>query len=411
MTKPDPERGEISHSNPAFLPDGRHFLFWVQAAKPSIRVGAVDSPDTAYLFDSDSQAAYASGFVLFIRQSTLFAQPFDTTRLATSGEPIPIAEDVRTFPLNGRSAFSISANGVLVYRKGAVTVARTLAWNDSQGKQIAIVPSPAATYSGMSLGADDRHLVAQIEEGSASDLWLIDLDQGSRSRITSDPKSDGSPVLSPDGRFVVFASDRNGVDDLFQARADGAGDEHVLVKSSVRKYPTDWSAHWISFTAFDSTRKQDLWVLEPQGAAKPYLQTEFSERDGRLSPDERWMLYTSDETGTDAVYIRPFPNSNSGKWRVSGAGGGVAARWRADGKEIYYVDDRGQIMAVAVTFSGQSPELGVPRALFRMGGLSRASYAVSRDGARFLVAVQSDGSRGDVPLSVVLNWPTLLQRK
>jgi Tol biopolymer transport system component len=411
ITTPDGARGEISHSNPAFLPDGRHFLFWVQAPKSSIRAGLIDSTETKPLFESDSRAVYASGYVFFVRQSTLFAQPFDTARLETSGEPVPIAESVRTFPLNGRSAFSASTNGVLVYRSGTVTAGRALAWYDRNGKQIAIVPDSTAMYGGMSLGSDDRHLIAQIQDGSESDLWMIDLEQGTRSRITSDAKSEGSPVLSPDGRLVVFASDRHGADDLFRKRADGVGDEQLLVRSSARKYPADWSNHWITFTAIDATRKQDLWVLEPNGEARPYLQTEFSERDGRLSPDERWMIYTSDEAGRDAIYIRPFPNVNGGKWRVSGAGAGNAPRWRADGKEILYVDDGGRIMAVPVKLGDQSPELGLPQMLFRTGGLTRAQYEVSRDGARFLAPVGSESTQGDVPLSVVLNWPTLLRRK
>jgi eukaryotic-like serine/threonine-protein kinase len=410
VTTPDPARGEISHSNPAFLPDGRHFLYWVQAPKPSIRVGSIDSSDTKHLFESDSRAVYGSGHVFFVRQSTLFAQPLDTSRLATSGEPVLVAEDVRTFPLNGRSAFSASTNGVLVYRTGAANSGRTLAWFDRKGTQIAVVPDSAATYTGMSLDADDRHLVAQIEAGSESDLWMIDLQQGLRSRITSEAKSEGSPVLSADGRQVAFASDRNGIDDLFLKRADGVGDEPVLVKSTTRKYPTDWSRHWITFTAFDPTRKLDVWVLEPGGAPRPYLQTEFSERDGRLSPDERWMIYVSDETGRDVVYIRPFPNADGGKWRVSGVGSGVAPRWRSDGKEILYVDETGSMVAVSVKLGDQGPELGSPQVLFRSAGLTRASYAVSRDGGRFLMPVPRESSQAEVPLSVVLNWPTLFRR-
>jgi Tol biopolymer transport system component len=213
----------------------------------------------------------------------------------------------------------------------------------------------------------------------------------------------------------VFASDRNGIDDLFQTRADGAGGEQEVIKSGikpgVRKYPTDWSRHWIAFTAFDATRKQDLWTVDQQGAARPYFQTEFSERDGHLSPDERWMVYTSDETGTDAIYVRPFPNASGGKWRVSGAGGASSPRWRSDGKEIFYVDDRGQMMAVSTASGTSSPEIGEPRMLFRLGGASRAGYAVSNDGSRFLFASAGEGSRVDVPVTVVLNWPTLFFRR
>ena len=237
ITTPDATRGEIAHSNPAFLPDGRHFLFWVQAPKSSIRVGLIGSSETKHLFEADSRALYASGHVFFVRQSTLFAQPFDAARLETSGAPMPISDDVRTFPLNGRSAFSASTNGVLVYRSGSVTAGRALAWYDRNGKQIAIVPGSTAMYNGMSLAPDDRHLIAEIEVGSGSDLWMIDLEQGTRSRITSGAKSDGSPVLSPDGRLVAFASDRSGVDDLYRKRTDGVGDEQVLLKSTLRKYP------------------------------------------------------------------------------------------------------------------------------------------------------------------------------
>ena len=411
MTTPDAARGEISHANPWFLPDGRHFLFWVQAPTSSIRIGSTDSTETTPLFESDSRAIYASGYVFFVRQSTLFSQPFDPARLETGGEPVPISEDVRTFPLNGRSAFSASAGGVLVYRRGAATSGRALAWYDRTGKRIAIIPDSTATYTGMSLALDDRHLIAQIEGTSGSDLWRIDLEQGTRLRITSDTRSEGSPVLSPEGGRVAFASNRNGIDDLFRKRADGVGDEEVLLKSTTRKYPTDWSRRWITFTVFDARRKLDLWTLDPDRGAQPYLQTEFSEQGGRLSPDERWMLYTSDEAGPNAIYVRPFPNVNGGKWRVSGGGVGNAPRWRADGKEIFYSDENGQIIAVPVKAGEQSLELGLPQVLFRTGGLGRAQYEVSRDGARFLVPVPSEGTQADAPLSVVLNWPTLFVPK
>jgi len=152
-------------------------------------------------------------------------------------------------------------------------------------------------------------------------------------------------------------------------------------------------------------------VLDQNGKATPYLQTEFSESDVRLSPDERWLAYVSDEAGRNAIYVRPFPNVNGGKWRVSGAAAGFSPRWRADGKEVFYVDEGGRIMAVPVTLGDQSLDVGVPQVLFRTPSLTRASYAVCHDGARFLLSVQSEGSRTDVPLSVVLNWLTLLLPK
>jgi len=302
----------------------------------------------------------------------------------------------------------VSSTGVLVFRPDQFR-GRPLAWYDRTGKQIAIIPDSRASF-GVALAPDEHHLIVPIDDGGGSDLWMIDVDQGTRSRVTSDEKTEDNPVLSPDGRYVVFSSDRNGREDLYRKRADGVGDEQLLVKSNARKAASDWSSHWITFTAVDSVRKDDLWVLQGDGEARPYLQTEFKERAGHLSPDERWMVYVSDEAGRDAIYIRPFPNVNGGKWRVSGGGGGLAPRWRADGKEILYVDGGGQLIAVPVKLGDQSPALGVPQVLFQAGSLTRTLYAVSRDGTRFLMPVRSEGSEGEVPLTVVLNWPTRLRK-
>jgi eukaryotic-like serine/threonine-protein kinase len=413
LTTPNRAQGEISHSNPAFLPDGRHFLFWVQAPQPAIHIGSIDSTTTARLFESDSRAMYGSGHVFFVRQGTLLAQPFDPRRLATSGDPVTIAEDVRTFALNGRSAFSVSNTGVLVYRSGTAGSERKLVWHDRQGKPVATVPDSAAAYAGMSLAPDDRYVIAEIEGAGASDLWRIDLSTGTRFRITSGGKSEGSPVLSSDGQMLVFASDRHGIDDLFRVRSDGVGAEEVVAQSPMRKYPTHWSLDWISFTAFDAAGKQDLWFVDPRSRRpRPYLQTEHSEHSGRLSPDQRWIVYGSDETGRNAIFLRPFPNADGGKWRISGAASAGAPRWRADGKEIFYADDAG-IVAVPVTLpvtpSGSAPELGIPQVLFRIGGIGRAQYEPSRDGTRFLIPIGVSSTAPEPPLTIVLNWPTLLQ--
>jgi eukaryotic-like serine/threonine-protein kinase len=403
ITTPDRARGEVSHSHPTFLPDGRHFLFWVGSTKPTIRVGSLDSTETKALFDSESRPVYSAGYVLFVRQSTLFAQRFDAARLETIGDPSLVAEDVRTFPLNGRSAFTAS-NGVLVYRPGGSRSVRSLTWYDRAGAPIVTLPDSGLPMSSSGVTGDERRLIASIDEGSGSDLWLVDLDRKTRSRITADPKNDSSPVVSPDGNWVLFASDRNGLGDLYKKRVDGVGDDQLVVRSPARKIGSDWSAHWMAFTAIDPARKEDIWIVAENGDVRPYLETPFRERDGRLSPDERWMVYTSDEDGEDAIYVRPFPNANGGKWRVSAGGSGLAPRWRADGREIFYIDG-GRLVAVPVAPGPQTPTLGAPEPLFAS---ATSIYAVSRDGKRFLMPTRGQADRSDVPLTVVVSWPTLL---
>jgi serine/threonine protein kinase len=411
ITRPDTAHGELSHSNPEFLPDGRHFLFWVRSTKPSIRVGSIDSTETTSLFESDSRAAYAAGYVLFVRQSTLLAQRFDTTRLATIGEPSQVVDDARAFALNGRTAFTVSSNAVLAYRPVESRTGRSLAWHDRTGKPIAAIPDLGLSYSSMSLAGDEHHLIGAVDEGSGSDIWMIDLDRGTRSRVTSDAKNASSPVVSPDGHMVVFSSDRDGIGDLYRMRADGTGEDQLLLKSNARKIGSDWSTHWLTFTAIDSKRSEDIWVLSANGEARPYLQTPFKEMTGRLSPDERWMAYTSDEAGQNAIYVRPFPNANGGKWRVSGSRGGFAPHWRADGKEIVYVEEGSGIMAVRVALGEQSLQFGVPQLLFQStAGATGSGYVISRDGQRFLMPARGQGEQREVPLTVVLNWPNVLRK-
>jgi Tol biopolymer transport system component len=234
----------------------------------------------------------------------------------------------------------------------------------------------------------------------------MDLARGTRLRVTSDTHDNSSVILSPDGQRVLWASDRAGHYDLFTKSSTGAGDDALLLKSGGDKFPTDWSAHWIVFDDFGTKRGSVAIVPASGGAPRAYLQSEADNGGGRLSPDERWMAYTSSETGQNQVYLCPFPDANAGKWVVSGAGGGTQARWRADGRELYYVTDDNHLMAVDVSPGDRTPQVGAAHALFQLSRIYE--YVPSHDGSRFLI---SDGTGLNVePLTVVLNWTALFTR-
>jgi len=424
MTKADNAHGEVLQGQPAFLPDGRHFLYWSRSAQSSIFVASLDEPTKAKrLMDADGVAAYAPpGYVLAVRTSTLFAQRFDVEKLELVGDPVAIAQDVRTNPALGRSAFSVSST-VLAYRTGGAAQARALTWYDLAGKKLATVADSAADHRGVSLASDAQKVVTHIHDDSqgGGNLWMIDVQRGGRTRVTSGTHHDFSPVWSPDASWVVFGSDRSGVGDIYRKRSNGLGDEEVLVKSDVIKRPTDWSTHWIVYAAGDAQAKMDLWVLPAAGppTPKPYLQTQFDESNGRLSPDERWMAYESDESVQSEIYIRPFPDANAGKWRVSTAGGRFPL-WRSDGKGLVYLGNDRRVMSVALTFTSGSVQVGQPVAMFEprslrilSGQTSYIDYAIANDGKRVLIPAppNEDQPATSNPLTVILNWTSLAQRK
>ena len=403
---------ETAHLFPEFLPDGRHFLFFVLAGElgqDGIAVSSLDSKERKLLIPNASRAVYAPpGFLFFARGGTLAVQPFDADRLRLSGEPLPVAEKVEY-------DFSAAGNGILAYRAGASDV-RQLCWFDRSGRELAKVGKPG-DYGDPSLSPDGTRLAIDVGGWTpVGDIWLLDLARASFSRFTSHPKDDATPVWSPDGREIVFASNRNGPFDLYRKDASGAGREELLFRSDADKFPADWSrdGKYLIYYTVDPKTKADLWVLPMSGERKPtpFLQTEFNEANAVFSPDGRWVAYNSDESGMPEIYVRPFPRSG-GKWQIS-TQGGVQTAWRSDGKELYYVAPDRKIMAVEVK-PGNLFSAGLPVPLFeapiRAEGITeyRSSFVVSPDGERFLVStIAEEAARA--PITVVVNWASELKR-
>jgi len=349
------------------------------------------------------------------------AQRFNPTRLSLSGDASPVAEKVGGGVL--WAAFSVSDNGTLVYAPptaGANTL--QLVWWDRAGKQVGQF-GPPGPYDNFRLAPDQRRIVFANSAGEDIDVWILDSVRGVTSRLSFDPAIDDPPMWSPDGRRVVWASNRSGAFDLYVKSANGADPEQLLVRMGTPAgWPEDWSrdGRFIIYQIPGTKTGQDLWVapqpVEGESSdrkAFPYLQTEFDERHGRFSPDGRWVAYSSNESGRDEVYVQSFPVPGA-KFPIS-AGGGVEPQWGKGGTELFYISENRTLMAVPVKLTSSAAEplqVGQAKPLFSVPLMDTfivgRSYEVSNDGQRFLLRAPTSGEA--VPsLTVVLNWQTQLK--
>jgi hypothetical protein len=413
----DKTTGETSHRWPQFLPDDRHFLYTAAfgtccpAVKTaSIRVGAIDSPETVTLFQAESSVSYAAGYLLFARDGTLMAQRFDPVNRSVAGDAFPVAD--RVGAEGSRYApFSVSESGVLAYSGGPSRVTTRLTWLDRAGAVAGTVGGPAS-YLNLALARDDRHVAVSVAEGDAERraIWILDVQRGGMSRLTFDAIADTSPIWSPDGSRVAFHSVRTGESTLRQILVSGAAQDEKLM-AGPQLLPSDWSPDGRFITYSPSASSSDVWILPLSGDRKPFalVQTPFTERNGAFSPDGRWIAYQSTETGQSQVYVRPFPPTDR-KFLVS-INGGEQPTWRGDGKELFFLAPDSRMMAATVDTSRQF-ETGAPEALFvapALGPTNSRQYAVSKDGKRFLMNVRSERATA-TPLTVVVNWLATMQR-
>jgi eukaryotic-like serine/threonine-protein kinase len=398
---------EISHDYPDFLPDGRHFLFMARGttlAEAALYVGSLDSKDRHLLSGINSGARYSpTGHVLFVRDNTLMAQTFDVRRFELSGSPFPVARDVPG-PV---APFSTSSNGALAYLSGATASNSELTWFDRTGKPLGRVASRGA-YSMQALSPDDNYVAFS---NAAADIWVLDIGKGVASRVTSDPASDFFPVWSPDGRRIAFSSNRGGTSNLYERTFGVVGEDKLLLKSNgPDANARDWSpdGNYLLYNAAG-----DIWALPMAGNEKPMRVTEtsFAELNPVLSPDARWMAYSTDETGEDQIYIQSFPQPGV-RQQVSGTGG-FQPRWSRDGKELFYIRPDFMLMSVSVKALDARLDVSAPVPLFRkqlavLGPIAtQRSYSVSADG-RFLMNVSPDDLAR--PITVVLNWASTLKK-
>jgi Tol biopolymer transport system component len=416
---------------PDFLPRSERFFFVTlgnTAETTGLYVGSLDGTPPVRLLPDSSHAAYvppatpgASGHLVFRRESTLLAQPFDPEHLRTTGEVFPLADQIGEASNTGFSAFSASWNGTLVYQSGAGIAIRELVWRDRSGKLLGTITKPDLIYA-PALSPDGRQLAYSLgnQSSSTADIWLQDLARGAPSRFTFGPDIREDPVWSPNGANIAFTfrTASGGFNDLYQKPSSGAGKEQLLIHGGTNAFASDWSrdGKLIVYSQTGDNTKDDLWLLPLDGDRKPrlYLQTSFYENQGQFSPDGRWMAYSSDESGQFQVYVQPIP-PNGAKWQISSAGGSQP-RWRADGKELFYAASDRKLVAVPVK-SDSSFAAGVPVPLFE--GIDLLDLAVNRalnyrpaaDGQRFLVSTTAGGdAAAATPLTVVTNWTAGLKK-
>jgi len=421
MTKPDTSRFEWSHRWPVFLPDGKHFLYLAanfsgHLENNAIFLGSLDSQERRLLVSTSANAAYSEpGYLVYLRDRTLVAQPFDRRRYVLSGEPHTLSDEVLYFPTVDRAVFSVSSAEVLVTQTGKGASLSQLMWFDRSGKLAGTVGMPGS-YDNVRL-SPDGHRVATDQtdpDGRKVDIWIHEPARGTARRLTFDPALDQTPVWSPDGKQILFSSNRTASIQLILRNADGAGPEEQVAdpgaSGSVVVNVWDWSRDG-KYVLFK--KGNELWYLSwPQRVTKPLLQAKWTLRNAQFSPDGRWMAYASNETGNMEIYVSPFSSGN-GKWQIS-SGGGQEPRWRQDGKELFYVSAEGKMMAVAVT-TGASFESGSPVALFQthrrqpVSSQDVFSYDVSGDGQRFLIATKVDEANA-APLSILLNWASEMEK-
>jgi Tol biopolymer transport system component len=421
-----------SHRWPQFLPDGRRFLFLSTFAGTSpngVYLGSLDGREPTRLLSAETAAVYTPpGYLLRVINGTLVAHPFNPDSGVVSPDSVPVAQSVGTNDLLFRAAFSVSPTA-LAHRAGGAARPQ-LVWVDRAGKITGTVGPPDDTaLSNPALAPDGRRVaVNRIVQGN-DDIYINEIAGGGQ-RFTFDPELDVGAVWSPEGNRIVFRSNRNGKYDLFEKGASGASDEQplLLAPHDQNKVALDWSpdGRFLLYDLEDPTTGYHLWALpltgegKPSGNPFPVVRTNGVDREGQFSPPHgRWVAYVSNESGIDEVYVQPFPGP--GAKRQASTNGGVDPRWARDGRELFYVAPDGKLMAVAIhveadgalkpgspigLFPTRFPTTGVNIATGTGGATPQ--YAVAPDGG-FLMNVTVDDNVVS-PISIVLNWATLLKK-
>ena len=391
-----------------FLPDGRRFLFYKYHENQNnagIYAGSLDSSEIRQVAPMPpTRAQYVTGgYLLYPRDGSLVARPFDEKNLRFAGEPTVVVERLPYFDKTGWADFSASENGVLAYMTEFPKT--RLVWLDRTGRETGQIGAPG-DYLQLRLSPDGQKAALRINDPRtiSGDLWIQDLMRDTRTRFVSGATDDSDPAWSPDGRLTYFSCCED--ESTLHIKDSGdTGKGQLPIKDQRFISPQDWSRDG-RFIIYQKDQSE-LWVLPLSGNGKPYafIQTQSSDPSARFSPDGQWVAFVSEETGRQEVYVTRFEKPGE-KWRISTEGGNLP-RWRRDGRELFYLMTDGRVMAVLIK-PGTEFDAGSPTPLFKADPLSR-DYDVTADAQRFLFIASAPGTQL-LPFAVALNWTTELNR-
>jgi eukaryotic-like serine/threonine-protein kinase len=411
-----------THRWPWFLPDGKHFLFLAtnhtggDPKQNGIYFGSVDSNETHLIVTADSAAQYASGYLLYRANTALVAQPFDPQSGTLSDVAIPLLNNLRDDVGVWRSIFSVSQNGLVTYQIGSASAVKSqLMWFDRSGKSVPACDPEEKGIVDVRLSPDSK----KAAFAGATAIWTCDLERNTKTRVTFDDQLLVQPSWSPDGKTLMFTAQtaRGGgnVVEIRSKAADGSGQEKTVIPVKTGYHYPAWSpdGKYVSYLWGDGEKQVSLWIVPVTGDSKPVAivqppSAQSNIYDYRVSPDGRWVAYSSDESGQREVYLTTFPEG-TGKWRVSANGGSFPA-WSGNGKELFYGDLTSDFFVCPITAKGSEVAVGTPQRLFHTGtpGIG-VSFDVSLDGKRLLVNHADEETQA--PLHLVTNWPAELKKK
>jgi Tol biopolymer transport system component len=416
VTVLDPKHDETSHRHPSFLPDGIHFLFLIEAGDKTddpesgfgLWIGSLESKEKTRLLSTNSSARYSrTGHVLFLRDRTLVAQRFDAKSLKLEGDAVPVAENIaRT--LRWETPFSVSDTGLLAFQAGASSDLSTLLLVARDGKELKAF-GKQADYRSPALSNDGRYIAASLVDQATgkADIWVLDVERGTSTRLTFDPADEMAPIWSPDDRYIYFTSRRQGKGDIFRKQSSGIGAEEVVLAdpewSMLMSLTADGKFGGVMTQNVPGKTEWDISLLNvDERKSMVLLQTPFSELNPKLSRDGKWLAYNASESGRAEVYVQRL-DGEGGKWQIS-TDGGTRPRWSRDERELVFLSPDSKLMVVDMAL-GSIFKASVPR-LFMDPGIRPAlgyQYDLPDDGSFVLVNRAVDQAVVE-PVTLVQNW-------